>query len=137
MQITILLDHDIEGDDLFLAAGLRETGWDQLLTVEFRRLRDFGLPNNLPDQEIWRFAQQRQIWLLTNNRNYDSETSLQATIDRENTLNSLPVITLSARERLGDPEYRQQAVLGLIEIIISPEKFLGTGRLYVPLVASD
>jgi hypothetical protein len=136
MQITILLDHDIEGEDRLLAAGLREIGWDQLLIIEFKRLSDFGLPNNLPDQEIWRFVQQNRIWLLTNNRNNDGETSLQATIDRENTLNSLPAITLSARERLGDPAYRQQAVLGLIEIIISPEKFLGTGRLYIPLATS-
>lgn len=132
MQITILLDHDIEGEDRFLEAGLREVGWDELLTIDFKRLRDFGLPANLPDQEIWRFVQQHSIWLLTNNRNDDGETSLQATIGRENTLESLPVITISTRERLGDPDYRQQVLLGLIDIIISPEKFIGTGRLYVP-----
>jgi hypothetical protein len=132
MQITILLDHNLEGDDRFLAAGLREVGWDQLLTVEFRRLRDFGLPDDLSDQAIWRFVQQHRFWLLTDNRNNDSATSLQATIERENTLNSLPVLTLSNRERLSDPAYRQRAILGLIDIIISPEKFLGTGRLFIP-----
>ncbi len=136
MQLTILLDHNLEGDVRFLVAGLREAGWDQLLTVEFRRLRDFGLPDNLPDQDIWRFVQQHQFWLLTDNRNNDGETSLQATIDRENPQDSLPVITLSARERFSDPEYRQQAILGLIDIIISPERFLGTGRLYIPLAAN-
>jgi hypothetical protein len=29
MNITILLDHDLEGRAMFFEAGLRETGWDQ------------------------------------------------------------------------------------------------------------
>ncbi|MGH9840752.1 MAG: ACP S-malonyltransferase [Blastocatellia bacterium] len=132
MQITILLDHDIEGEDRLFEAGLQKTGWDELLAVEFKRLRDFGLPENLPDQEIWRFVQQHQLWLITNNRNSDDDTSLQATIDRENTLTSLPVITISDREKLKVSEYRERAIYALIDIIISPEKYLGTGRLFVP-----
>jgi len=132
MQITILLDHDIEGEDRFLEAGLREVGWDKLLTVEFKRLRDFGLPDNLPDQEVWRFVQQHQIWLITNNRNSDDDTSLQATIDRENSLTSLPVFTISDKKKLQVSEYRKRVIYALIDIIISPEKYLGTGRLYIP-----
>jgi hypothetical protein len=31
MEITILLDRDLEGIEVFLAAGLQETGWDQLV----------------------------------------------------------------------------------------------------------
>jgi hypothetical protein len=132
MTITILLDHDLEGfDDLFIA-GLRETGWDQALIVEFKRLRDFGLPDNQPDQEIWRFVQEQRIWLVTNNRNNENETSLQATIEREGTPDSLPVITVSDKNKLYFAEYRQQVATSLVEIVIYPEKHLGTGRLYVP-----
>jgi hypothetical protein len=30
MEIRILLDHDIEGYDVYIETGLRETGWDQV-----------------------------------------------------------------------------------------------------------
>ena len=132
MTITILLDHDLEGFDALFIAGLRETRWDQALILEFKRLRDFGLPDNHPDREIWRFVQEQRIWLVTNNRNDDSETSLQATIEREGAANSLPVITVSDKNKLYLAEYRQQAAASLVEIVIYPEKYLGTGRLYIP-----
>lgn len=56
MEITILIDQDLLGYDVFLAEGLKETGWDQLISVEFKRLRDFGFPGNLSDEDIWRFV---------------------------------------------------------------------------------
>ena len=52
MKITILLDHDLEGFSVFLQAGLKETGWDQVFTIEFKRLRDFGLPENCSDHDL-------------------------------------------------------------------------------------
>ena len=132
MEVTILLDHDIEAYGDFLLAGLREIGWEQDLSVSLRWLRDYGLPNNLPDQEIWRFGQQQRIWLVTHNRNNEDETSLQATIRRENTLASLPVITISNKRKLVKPEYRRRVATGLVEIVISPEKYYGTGRFFLP-----
>ena len=132
MTTTILLDADLEGEAKYLKAGLEETGWDQDLVIEFKRLRDFGLSHDSPDQEVWRFAQQHRLWLLTNNRNDESEISLQATIERENTPASLPVITTSDKDRLYEPEYRRKAVTRLVEILIYPESSLGTGRLYIP-----
>lgn len=47
MDITILLDADLEGK-----AELAETGWDQDIVIEFKRLRDFGLSHDTPDQEV-------------------------------------------------------------------------------------
>lgn len=132
MTTTILLDRDLEGHQEFLEAGLREAGWDQYLMIEFKRLRDFGLPDNCPDLDIWRFVQQHRLWLITNNRNDEDDTSLQATIERENAPDSLPVITTSDKEKLRIAEYRQKAVTSLIEIIVYPEKNLGAGRLYIP-----
>lgn len=132
MTAIILLDHDVEGEVERLRGALAETGWDQLLTIEFKRLRDYGLPDNCPDQEIWRFVQQRQLWLFTNNRNRDDDTSLQATIDRENTADCLPVLTVSDKERLKEPEYRQRVAHALVELILAPEQYRGTGRWFVP-----
>jgi hypothetical protein len=34
MAITLLLEHDLEGQTPFLEAGWRETGWDQYLPLE-------------------------------------------------------------------------------------------------------
>ena len=66
MEITILVDQDLLGFDIFIEQGLQETGWDQLIQFQFKRLRDYGFPDNLPDQEIWRFVQAQQLLLITN-----------------------------------------------------------------------
>ncbi len=132
MQTTILLDHDIEGHAKYLQVGLRETGWNRDITVAFVCLRDLGLPEDSSDQDIWRFAQQHRLLLITSNRNQENETSLQATIERENSPEALPVLTLSQANRLLLPDYRQQAVHKLVEIIIYLENYLGIGRIYIP-----
>jgi hypothetical protein len=132
MRATILLDHDIEGHAKYLQAGLRETGWDRDLTIEFVRLHDLALPEDASDQDIWRFAQHHRLLLLTSNRNQENETSLQATIDRENTPEALPVLTLSQTNRLLISDYRQQATHKLVEIILYLENYLGVGRIYLP-----
>ena len=104
MEVIILLDHDLEGQVAFLKSGLRETGWDRDLHVQFKRLRDFDLPDDCADQEIWRRVQAERILPITNNRNREDETSLQATVDRENAPDSLPILTISDQTRLRLPE---------------------------------
>jgi hypothetical protein len=132
MDITILIDRDLEGFDVHLKAGLQEIGWDQLIRVEFKRLRDYGLPPDFPDQEIWRFVQAHRLLLITNNRNNDDETSLQATLQSENTLDALPVITVSDKDALKRSDYRRRAAQKLVDIIFDLDNYLGTGRLYIP-----
>jgi hypothetical protein len=132
MRATILLDHDIEGHAKYLQAGLKETGWDHDLTIEFVRLHDLALPEDASDQDIWRFAQHHRLLLLTSNRNQENETSLQATIDRENTPEAMPVLTLPQTNRLLISDYRQQATHKLVEIILYLENYLGVGRIYPP-----
>ena len=132
MKITLLLDHDIEGYLNYLAAAWHDSNWDQVIQVEFKILRDYGLPDDLPDQEIWRFAQAHHRLLITANRNNDDATSLQATLRRENTTDSLPVITISRREGLKQSAYRRRVVLRLAEIIFDLDDHLGLGRLFVP-----
>ncbi len=45
--------------------------------------------------EVWNVCQAEQLILITDNRNLDSEDSLEATIRRNNTPESLPVFTLA------------------------------------------
>jgi hypothetical protein len=132
MTIRILLDHDIEGYDVLLAAGLREKGWDQHVDCEFVRLRDLGLPHDFSDQDIWRRSQAESLLLITHNRNRDDDTSLQATIERENTPQSWPVITIPRVEKLALADYRQQVANRLAEIILYLEDHLGLGRIFIP-----
>lgn len=132
MATTILVDRDLEGYRDFIEVGWRETGWDQLLPLDFKLLRDFGLPDNCPDQDIWRFVQHQRFLLLTSNRNREDDTSLQATIERENTPETLPVITIPHKESLLLANYRQRVAHGLADILIYPEDYRGAGRVFVP-----
>jgi hypothetical protein len=132
MVSLILLDNDLRGHGLFIEVAWRETGWSQLLPLEFKLLRDFRLPDNCPDQDIWRFVQSHQMLLITNNRNREDETSLQATIERENTPDCLPVITVTNKELLVNKEYRQRVAEALAAILMYPNDYLGTGRVFVP-----
>ena len=132
MEITIFIDHDMEGFDVFLVAGLQETGWDQLIRVEYKLLRDFGLPDNYPDQDIWRFVQQEEMLLVTSNRNSKGETSLQATMQRENSPEALPIVTVSDKELLRQADYRQRVAQSLARIIIDLDDYRGAGRLFIP-----
>lgn len=132
MEITLLFDADMDGAAKYFKTGLEELGWDQDLAIWFKRLRDFGMSNDTPDWEVWRFAQQRGFWLVTNNRNSDNEGSLQATMKRENTPQSLPVIITSDKDRLSESEYRRKAMIRLVEILIYPETSVGAGRLFIP-----
>lgn len=103
-----------------------------MLKIRFSRLRDFGLPDDCTDQEIWRFVQQQRLLLMTSNRNNESETSLEAVIWRENTLDSFPVVTISDKDHLVTADYRQRVADSLAAIIIYLDNYLGSGRLYVP-----
>jgi hypothetical protein len=126
----MILDHNLEGQRPFLEAGWRETGWDQYLHLEFIRLRDLNIPSDATDQAIWHYVQREHLLLLTNNRNREDATSLQATIERENTPDSLPVLTISDKDKLALPAYLQQAAHKLAAVIIDLKHYLGVGRVF-------
>ena len=132
MNITLLLDHHLEDRGPYLQAGLCEIGWNDLLILNVLRLRDVSLPDDCPDDRLWRFVQRERIWLLTSNRNRADETSLQATIEREGTLHSLPVLTLAHADLLPQTAYRQRVLQSLVEILVAPELHYGRGRVFLP-----
>ena len=109
MKIAILLDHDLEGRQVFLESALHETGWDNDLNIAFKRMRDLNLPEDSTDREIWYFVQREWLLLITSNRNRDDEDSLQFVVERESTSSSLPVLTISDQTKLVIPEYRPKS----------------------------
>jgi hypothetical protein len=60
------------------------------------------------------------------------ETSLQATIERENTRDSLPGPTVSDQGKLVLLASRQQAAHKLAAAIIDLKNYLGGGRVFIP-----
>lgn len=117
---------------ILLWATMGTEGWLKLLDIPMLTFTEVGLPIDSSDRTVWRFAQERQLILLTGNRNQAGEDSLEQTIRNENTPTSLPVVTVSVVDRLEESAYREQCAERLAEIILDIENNLGLGRIYIP-----
>ena len=131
-MISVMLDNDIAGHRDLFDGTLHNTGWDEYRLVEFVTMDEAGIVSDAPDSEVWRFCQQRGLLLLTANRNLDDESSLERTLREDNTPESLPIVTVSAPQRIVEPEYRERCMHALIGIVLDLENCLGAARLYIP-----
>ena len=127
-----LLDHHLKKQGILLWATMGGEGWLKLLEIPMLTFGDVGLPINSSDRSVWRFAQEKQLILLTGNRNSEGEDSLEQTIRNENTPSSLPVVTVSMVSRMEERAYREQCAERLVEIVLNLENYLGIGRVYIP-----
>ena len=131
-MITILADHDIEGFAVSLIGVLATEGWLELIPLKLVTFADVGLPIESTDREVWRFAQANKMILITNNRNMKGKDSLEQTLREENTLTSLPILTIGNVKRMPDKRYREQCVARILEIVVDLDKNLGRSRIYIP-----
>ncbi len=132
-MITILSDHNIEGQTELLWGTLGTEGWLSLIPIKWLTFQQVGLPISSPDREVWQFAQANQMILLTANRNMEDEKSLEQTMRDENTATSLPVLTIGHQERiLYDVAYRKRCAERLIDILLDLDNYLGTRRIFIP-----
>lgn len=61
------------------------------------------------------------------------KNSLEQVMREENTLASLPVVTIGDADRvLTDPDYRNRCVDRLIEIVFDIDDYRGAIRLFIP-----
>ena len=130
--MKLLVDHDIEGYAVLLRGTLLADGWLEIVEIDFIMLHSVGLPNDSSDRDIWRYAQDNNFVLLTNNRNMEDQLSLEQTIRLENTADSMPVITISDVQRLDEKSYRDRCSQRLAEIAFDIANYLGSGRIYIP-----
>ena len=130
--MKVLLDHHMKKQGILLWATIGSEGWLKLLDIPMLTFEDVGLPIDSRDRDVWRFAQEKQLILLTANRNNDGEDSLQQTIQEENQPTSLPVVTIGVLDRLEERAYREQCAERLVEIVLNIENYLGVGRIYIP-----
>jgi len=110
----------------------RQEVWEflRLVQVSFADLR---LPPDASDREVWEVCQREHVVLVTANRNDAGPESLEATLQHQNTPQSLPVFTLANDQRvLRDRQYAEKVADRLIEALSDIDSYRGTGRIYLP-----
>lgn len=108
--MIFLIDHNLEGHALILLGNITAECWLDLLPIRFITFEEVKMPINSNDHIVWRFAQENQMILLTGNRKMKGEDSLEQVLREENTLNSLPVVTIGNVDRLSERDYRDDCV---------------------------
>jgi hypothetical protein len=129
---TILVDHDSEGHALSLLTVLGAEGWLEIADLQLMTFKEAGLPIQSSDRIVWRFAQTNGMILLTNNRNMEGEDSLERVLREENTLTSLPVVTIGNVKRLSRKAYRRRCAYQLLEVVLDLPRYLGQRRVFIP-----
>lgn len=130
--MKVLLDHHMKRQGILLWSIMKNEGWLKLIDIPMLTFADAGLPMDASDRAVWRFAQERQLILLTENRNDEGNDSLEQTIREENISTSLPVLTIGAPDRVKESLYRKQCAERIVEIVLDIENYLGVGRIYIP-----
>jgi len=130
--ITVLIDHNIEGQADLLERALVSEGWIGLSVLRIVTFTQVSLPFETTDQVVWEFIQRHRMVLLTANRNKDDEDSLQQAILDQNGPTSYPVVTIAKPDRMVETDFRIRCATRLAEICMEIEKYLGTGRVYIP-----
>ena len=131
-MITVLADHNIEGQAALLWSTMLTGGWLDFGLFRLMTFEEVGLSIASTDRAVWRFVQAHDMLLLTGNRNMDGEASLEQVIREENHPAALPVFTIGNLDRLLDRRYREACADRLVEIAVTLDSYRGTGRIYLP-----
>jgi hypothetical protein len=135
-MLSVMADHDVEGQVRLLLRVLMSDEWREFwleLGYQVDSFESLGIAVNTADDELWRLCQERDIVLITGNRNREGAVSLEATIERLGRPESLPVLTIGEPNRIfSSREYAHQAADRLLEYLDGIDNLRGTGRLYLP-----
>lgn len=135
-MFTILLDEPPIGYIGYFRTLAESDAWKaiaQLLGVQFSNFPEMGLAAGMVDRDLWHFCQSQGIYLLTDNRNQQGGDSLEETIRQYNTPVSLPVFTVSDRNRFANERaYAERTIESLFDRLIDADNLVGTGRLFLP-----
>lgn len=131
--MNFLVDYNLGRHIELLLGNLASQGWLELLPIHFSTFKEIDLPIDSNDRIVWRKAQENQMILLTANRSMKGEDSLEQVLREENTMESLPVITIGNADRLlVDRVYRNLCMDSILEILLDLEIWIGVGRIFVP-----
>lgn len=133
---SVMADHNVEGQVRVMLRVLMSDAWrDFWLELGYRveSFESLGLAVNTADVDLWRLCQDRDIVLITGNRNREGTDSLEATIEQWGTPESLPVLTIGDPQRIfSSREYAHRAAERLLEYLDGLDHLRGAGRLYLP-----
>lgn len=133
---AVMCDHDIEGQfaalqQIILSDVWRDI-WDEL-GCAFESFESLSIPTGASDEIVWMACQQKEVVLVTGNRNADGLDSLEMVIRRLGTASSLPVLTIGDPDRvLNDRDYAGVVAERLLQYMLELEQLRGTGRIYIP-----
>ncbi|MFQ4144966.1 ACP S-malonyltransferase [Chlorogloeopsis sp. ULAP02] len=130
--MKFLIDHNIRGQAKLLLDVIINQGWLDVIEIRFVMFEEMSLTIDSSDRVVWRLAQANKMILLTANRSAKGKDLLEQVLREENTLDSLPVITIANVNRVSESEYRELCVNCLVEIALYVENYLGVRRIFIP-----
>jgi hypothetical protein len=132
----LVTDANIQGQVEYLVQRMQADAWAdfwQALGLVLDRFEDIGLSTDAADREVWIVCQAEELILITDNRNLDSEDSLETTIRRNNSPESLPVFTIADMIQFRtNNSYVESVVEALDDFLLRIDDVGGTGRLDLP-----
>ncbi len=132
----LVADINVQGQVAYLAQRMQADTWAdfwQELELVLYRFEDLGLTASSTDADIWNVCQREQLILITDNRNLDSDDSMEATIRRHGTAQSLPIFTIADKDKLRmDSAYAERVIEKLYDYLLGIDDVRGAGRLYLP-----
>ncbi len=135
-MVILLVDANLDGHAELLDMRLRTETWREVrdyLDIHLLHFEQASLDRSAKDDVVWRLCQEKGYYLLTANRNLDSDDALEATIRREGTPDSLPVFTFADADRIYQSAgYLDEVVETLLEYLLEEATYRGAGRLFLP-----
>ena len=134
----LLADANVAGHQRRIVQLLDRSGLLEILTelgTQFALLSDIGLPRDVDDRTLWQSCQRDGWVLLTDNRNDEGPTSLQATLDDAWRPGSLPILTLTAKQHFDrSAEYRERVAADVADILFGLKygEYRDRDRIFVP-----
>ena len=133
-MITLLSDHNCAGQAKRIQYSLQKLGYADWLGLKIVLFKASGLPVAATDEQVWRFCQEHDYYLLTGNRSAKGGVvSLHTILDQLSDEKSLPVITIgNPRRVIVDNAYCRACAEAIVDIALYPEFYRGIPRLYIP-----
>jgi hypothetical protein len=132
----ILADNNIQGYVDHLIKLVQAEPWKlfwEHLHLDHIHFQEVGLFEDSPDALVWHTCQQRELILVTDNRNKKRSDSLEATIQTHNSITSLPVFTIANVQSFRQSrDYANRVIEKFLDQLMRIDTLRGTGRLYLP-----
>jgi hypothetical protein len=135
----LLADVNVQGHLPYLKQLIDGLGLLEILAefqIAFVTFPELGLDPRMNDRELWNYCQANEFVLFTENRNYDNENSLSATIQDSWREGNLPVLTLANKGKFeNSASYATNVAEDVAELLFSVfvESVRNQPRIFVPL----